>query len=58
MAEGTQAAAEMVTSENALREALKSAPPGWEKKNVEIVMETSVTDLVASPPHVVASYFW
>jgi len=57
-AEGTQAAGELVTNEDSLRVALKSAPSGWEKKNVEIVIETNVTDLVASPPHVVASYFW
>lgn len=57
-AEGTQAAGELVTDEDSLRAALKSAPSGWEKRNVEIVIETSVTDLVASPPHVVASYFW
>jgi hypothetical protein len=58
MAEGTQGAAQLVTDNDSLRQILASAPPDWEKKNVEVVIETSATDLVASPPHVVATYFW
>ncbi len=31
---------------------------GWEKKNMQVVVQTSVIDAAASPPHVVAAYFW
>ena len=57
-ADGTQAAAELVSNSALFREALRNAPADWEKKNMEIVLETAVTDSVSSPPHVVATYFW
>lgn len=57
-ASGTEAGAEFVTDNVALSQVLKTAPPGWEKKNLEIVLETDVTDLISSPPRVVAAYFW
>jgi hypothetical protein len=57
-ASGTQAGAEFVTDNAVLSQALKTAPQGWEKRNLEIVLETDVTDLISSPPRVVAAYFW
>jgi len=41
-----------------LREALRTAPPDWPKKNLQVVVHTTVTDSVAGPPSVVAAYFW
>ena len=55
---GTQASAELVSNPGYFRQALQGAPKQWERKNMEIVLETTVTDAIASPPHVVTTYFW
>jgi hypothetical protein len=57
-APGTDAAAQFVSSPQYLSELARTAPPGWEKKNMQVLVQTSVIDAGASPPHVVASYFW
>jgi hypothetical protein len=57
-APGTDAAAQFISAPEYLAELARTAPPGWEKKNMQIVVQTSVIDAGASPPHVVASYFW
>jgi hypothetical protein len=58
VANGTQAAAEFVSSPNYLEEALRNAPSDWPKKNLQFVVHTTVTDTVPGPPQVVASYSW
>lgn len=55
---GTQAAGEFVSNAGYLEEGLRNAPVGWQTKNLEIVLETTVTDTVAGPPHAVAAYYW
>jgi hypothetical protein len=55
---GTQTAGEFVSTPKYLDEALRSAPPDWYKKNMQIVVQTTVTDSIPGPPHVVATYFW
>lgn len=55
---GTQAAGELATRPEYLEQALRSAPPRWERGNVQIVLQTSVTDGVPGPPQVVAAYYW
>jgi hypothetical protein len=57
-ASGTQAAGEFISTEDFLAEGLRNAPPDWHKKNLQVVVETSVIDNVAGPPRVVATYFW
>lgn len=57
-APGTDAAAQFVADPEYLSEFAKTAPPGWEKKNMQVVVQTSVIDAGATPPHVVAAYFW
>jgi hypothetical protein len=57
-APGTDAAAQFVSVPEYLSELARTAPPGWEKKNMQVVVQTSVIDAGASPPHVVAAYFW
>lgn len=57
-APGSEAAAEVASSQAALAEALRSAPPDWYRKNVQIVVKTSVVDAVAGPPEIVAVYVW
>jgi hypothetical protein len=58
LADGTQAAAEFVSSSGYLEEALRTAAPDWVKKNLQFVVQTTVTDSVPGPPQVVAIYTW
>jgi hypothetical protein len=55
---GTQAAGEFISGRAYLERAFRDAPSDWSKKNVQVVLETTVTDSVAGPPRVVATYFW
>jgi hypothetical protein len=55
---GTQAAGEFVSSSEYLEAALKTAPPGWEGKNMQILLQTPVIDGLPGPPQVVATYVW
>jgi len=57
-ANGTQAAGEFISRRDYLEEAFRSAPSDWQKKNLQVVLRTIVTDSVAGPPRVVATYFW
>jgi hypothetical protein len=58
LADGTQAAAELVTSSRYLEDALRTAGPGWAKKNLQFVVQTTVTDSVPGPPQAVAIFTW
>jgi hypothetical protein len=58
MSNGTQAAAEFVSSPEYLEEALRNAPSDWPKKNLQFVIHTTVTDTIPGPPQIVASYSW
>jgi hypothetical protein len=55
---GTEAAGELASNPEALTAALHNAPNGWQNKNMEIVLKTSMTDSIPGPPQVVATYFW
>jgi hypothetical protein len=55
---GTQAAGEFVSGPEYLRKVLQAAPQDWERKNVQIVLQTTVTDGICGPPQVVAIYAW
>jgi hypothetical protein len=55
---GTQAAGEFVSNPEFLDQGLRSLPAGWQTKNLEFVLQTTVTDLVPGPPRVVAAYSW
>jgi hypothetical protein len=55
---GTQAAGEFVSNAQNLEEGLRNAPSNWQNGNLEIVVQTTVTDSVAGPPHAVAAYYW
>jgi len=56
--EGTQAAGEYVANARYIEDALRNAPTNWEKGNLEIVLQTTVTDSVAGPPRAIATYYW
>jgi hypothetical protein len=55
---GTQAAAEFITNSQSLSTLAMSLPKGWEKKNLQIVLYTTVTNQLPSAPDVVATYCW
>jgi hypothetical protein len=58
LADGTQAAAEFVSSSAYLEDALRTAQPDWMKKNLQFVVQTTVTDSVPGPPQAIAIYMW
>jgi len=55
---GTQAAGEFVTSTRYLDEGLAGVPADWQNRNLEVLIRTTVTDSMAGPPHVIATYTW
>jgi hypothetical protein len=57
-AHGTQAAGEFISRNDYLENVFRSAPADWQKKNLQVVLQTTVTESVAGPPRVVATYFW
>ena len=55
---GTEAAGEFVSSSRELKRGLSLAPAGWQNRNLEVLLETSVTDSVAGPPRVIGIFAW
>ena len=55
---GTSAGAELVTQPDQLGEALRNAPPDWQRKNMQLVVHVRVIGGTPASPRVVASYFW
>ncbi len=55
---GTNAAAELVSRPELLTEALRNAPPGWQRKNLQLVLHVRVISGTPASPNVVATYFW
>jgi hypothetical protein len=54
----TGAASEFLTNEAYLRAAFASAPSGWHKRNIQVVLKTELISGTAGPPTVVEKYFW
>ena len=55
---GTRAAAEFITNPRAIATLVKSLPKGWEKKNIQIVLHTTVINQLPSAPDIVATFCW
>jgi phosphomevalonate kinase len=55
---GTQSAGEFVSGPEYLQKTLQEVPQDWGRKNVQIVLQTTVTDGICGPPQVVAIYAW
>ncbi len=55
---GTEAAGAFVATPQYLEQVARQLPPGWEKKNVEMVLKTQVIDGKAGPPDLVAATAW
>lgn len=55
---GTTAAADFLTNRKEMKKLAAIAPPGWENKNMEIVLSTDVIRGRSGPATVVAAQFW
>ncbi|MGD0894387.1 MAG: hypothetical protein ABR923_22945 [Terracidiphilus sp.] len=55
---GTFAAGDFLTNKNEIRKLAAVAPPGWEKKNMELVLSTDVIRGRSGPATIVAAQFW
>ena len=55
---GNQIAGEFVSQESSWNELARHAPAGWEKMNLQIVLETNIVGTTPSSPKIVDVYFW
>lgn len=55
---GTMAAGEFLTNPAYFSEALRHAPPDWERKNIQVVLSTRVIGSTTGPPKVLETHFW
>ena len=55
---GTRAAGEFITNPQSIAKLVKSLPKGWETKNIEVVLHTTVRNQIPSSPDIVAAYSW
>ncbi len=55
---GTEAASEFVQSPQYLAQLEKALPPGWQNKNLEVVLKSDVIGSKAGPPVLLNAYSW
>lgn len=55
---GTRAAGEFLTNPKDIDSLMLAAPRGWEKRNLQIVLHTSVINGTPNHPDVIATYYW
>jgi hypothetical protein len=55
---GTEAAGEFLVDGAAWKEFARTAPKGWEEKNIQIVLEMEVSNGKPIRPRTIASYLW
>lgn len=55
---GTMAAGDFIANAAYFREAVRSAPAGWEKRNMQFVLRVRLADGSPSPPELLATHFW
>ena len=55
---GTQAAADLVTNPQRWAEVVRRAPPGWQHKNLEILLETKIVGKSVGTPRLMDCHFW
>lgn len=55
---GTMATGDFLSNPAYFRNALKSAPKDWAKRNMQIVLKVKVADGTPGPPEVLATHFW
>ena len=55
---GTDAASDLVTNADLMAEALRDAPAGWQRKNLQFVLHVKVISGVPTSPRVLKTYYW
>lgn len=55
---GTEAAADFITDQELVRQALHDAPYDWPQKNIQIVLHVRVISGAPAAPTIVATHFW
>jgi hypothetical protein len=55
---GTEAAGDFVTNPGVLEKGLRSVQENWQNKNLQLVLQITVTDSIPDAARVVASYIW
>ena len=55
---GTGSVGDFLTNPAYIHEAFQRAPAGWYRKNIQVVLETTLVGGTAGPPKVVATHFW
>ncbi len=55
---GTEGAADLITDPGLFQQALRTAPDGWQKMNIQIVLHVRVISGGPTAPWVVATQFW
>ena len=55
---GTEAASDLATRADLLGEALRNAPEGWERKNLQLVLHVKVISGAPAAPKVLAVHLW
>jgi hypothetical protein len=55
---GTEAAEEFVTNPFDWGDLVRRAPRGWQSKNLQVLIQTSVVEFRPTPPRIVAVNFW
>jgi hypothetical protein len=55
---GTAAVGEFLANPSEMAEIAKAGRPDWYRKNMQMVLATSVVGLSPGPAHIIATYFW
>jgi hypothetical protein len=55
---GTRAAADFVTNPDELGRAMATAPKGWQKKNIEFLLQINLVHGISGSPTVIAARYW
>ena len=55
---GTAAAGEFLSEPAYMESAMRLAPAGWDKKNIQILIATKLVGESSGPPRVLATHFW
>jgi hypothetical protein len=55
---GTQAAGEFLSNPRYWKELVQTAPAGWQKMNLQVVLETAVVGTTPSAPRILATHYW
>ena len=55
--QGTIAGGDFLTNPAYMQDAFQAAPPGWYRKNIQLVLRTTMVSGTAGPPQPIATYF-